>query len=138
MLKVTRDPASAFSEQFKTTTLTSTTKISNQHSFPMAMVSKDTIPLCGDNRVKVILRKPQGLADAKEETVDLSREDGMKVRWCTVFGDKGGEKEGKFEWVGIIKAGQEVTLVAEWEVKCPVDVFWHEGGGNKAPWGNAK
>lgn len=100
----------------------------NQHSFPIAIVSKDTVPLCADKRVKVILRKPEGLVDAKEESVNLSGEDGIKVRWCKVIGDKGGEKEGKFEWVGSVKAGKEISLVTEWEVKCPVDVFWQEDG----------
>jgi hypothetical protein len=47
------------------------------------------------------------------------------VRWGNV-GDKGGEKDGKFEWIGSIEAGKEISLVTEWEVKCPVDVTWFE------------
>jgi hypothetical protein len=122
---------SPFAEQFKTTTVTTTTKISNQHSFPISIVSKDTIPLSNDPRVKVILKKPEGLVNAKEKTVDLDRDDGMKVKWGKAVNDKGGEREGKFEWIGTISAGKEVVLVTEWEVKCPADVYWVEEGNKR-------
>jgi hypothetical protein len=126
--KFVRDPVASFAEQFKTKTFTSTTKISNQHSFPISIVSKDTVPLCEDKRVKVILRKPEGLVDTKGEALDLRRGDGVKVRWGKVINDKGGEKEGKFEWVGTIPGGKDAILITEWEVKCPVDVDWTEDG----------
>lgn len=124
--KVVRDPVASFVEQFKTTTFTSTTKISNQHSFPISIVSKDTVPLCDDKRIKVILRKPERLLDTDGTAVDLKREDGIKVKWGKVVDDRGGEMEGKFEWVGTIPGGKDATLVTEWEVKCPIDVDWVE------------
>jgi hypothetical protein len=66
--------------------------------------------------------------------VDLQKEHGVKVRWGKSINDKGGEKEGKFEWVGTIAGGKDVVLVTEWEVKSPVDVDWLESGA-KGPRG---
>jgi len=131
--KFVMDPVASFVEQFKTTTFTSTTKISNQHSFPISIVCKDAVPLCEDKRVKIILRKPGGLVDTKDEAVDLKREDGMRVRWGKVIDDKGGKKDGMYEWAGTIPGGKDVVLVTEWEVKCPLDVYWVRDVGVQPP-----
>lgn len=81
--------------------------------------------MCNDKRLKVILRKPKDLADAKAgQVVDLN--DGLKVRWTDVVEGKGGEKEGQFEWLWKVEAGAKVTLDAEWEVKAPSDISWYE------------
>jgi hypothetical protein len=78
-----------------------------------------------DKRIKVILRKPDGLADAKDgKWLDLKK-DGLKVGWGKMVGGKGGEKEGKFEWLWKVEAGAKVTLESEFEVKAPADVRWN-------------
>jgi hypothetical protein len=79
-----------------------------------------------DKRAKVILRKPEGLADAKDgQVVDL-KDDGLKVSWEKMADGKGGEKEGKFEWRWKVDGGAKVMLEAKWEVKAPADVNWAE------------
>lgn len=85
------------------------------------------IPTSDDKRVKVILRRPEGLAGAKDgEVVDLSgsaaSNAGLKVGWETLVDGKGGEKEGKFEWKWNVDSGAKVTLEAEWDVKAPADI----------------
>jgi len=78
-----------------------------------------------DKRIKVILRKPVGLADAKDgQVVDM--QNGLKVSWEKVVDGKGGEKEGRFEWLWKVDAGSQVKMEAEWEVKAPADVKWAE------------
>ena len=39
---------------------------------------------------------------------------------------KGGEKDGMYEWVCGIAAGQKVQLEARWDVKAPESVRWEE------------
>ena len=45
----------------------------------------------------------------------------VSVKWSKLGADgKGGEKEGKYEWVvGSLKAGAEIQLVSEWDVQAP-------------------
>ena len=72
------------------------------------------------------MRKPKGLADAKDgEIVDL-KDDGLKVTWEAMIDGKGGEKEGKYEWKWKVGSGAKVNLESEWEVKVPGDVAWVE------------
>jgi hypothetical protein len=83
-----------------------------------------SVMISQDKRVKVHLRKPDGLVDAKDgQVVDLKKlKEGLKVRWSSLVDGKGGEKEGRFE----VNAGASVTVQSEWEVKAPADVDWHE------------
>ncbi|RPD54842.1 hypothetical protein L226DRAFT_616499 [Lentinus tigrinus ALCF2SS1-7] len=124
------EPARSFTEPTKTTTRTVTTTASNKHSFDIAnLVIRDTIPLGNeDANIKVMLRKPDGLAqtkDGEEVTVNLAGEvkEG-KVRWSKVENGKGGEKDGMYEWVLAVPAGKKVTLEAEWAIKAPSNVKW--------------
>jgi hypothetical protein len=89
---------------------------------------RDVLPLSEDKRVKIILRKPDGLADAKDgQVVDLKAPNqGLKVRWSPLVDGKGGEKEGRFEFGGKVDAGAKVTVECQWEVKAPADLMWHE------------
>lgn len=85
--------------------------------------------MCDDKRVKVILRKPDGLADAKDgQIVDLKAVGtGLKVMWTKVAGDgAGGEKEGRFEWRWKVDAGAQAVLLSEWEVKAPAEMLLSE------------
>ena len=100
---------------------------------------QDVIPTCDDKRVKVLLRKPEGLANAKdgeEVLVDKGKEDGPKIMWEKLVDGKGGEKEGKFQWKGSVKAKDKLELEAQWDVKGPADVNWVEfilDGGPEPP-----
>jgi hypothetical protein len=50
------------------------------------------------------------------------------MRWSKVVDGKG-RKEGLFEWVVEVEAGEELTIETEWDVKCvkvPVSLRWFE------------
>jgi hypothetical protein len=105
------------------------TTIHNKHRFLLSdLIIRDVIPMSADKHIKVLLRKPEGLVDAKDgHVVDLKKlNDGLKVRWSPLVDGKGGEKEGRFEFLWKVDAGAKVTVVSEWEVKAPADTFWHE------------
>jgi hypothetical protein len=53
--------------------------------------------------------------------------EGLKVRWSPLVDRKGGEKEGRFEFLWKVDAGAKVTVVSELDVKAPADAAWHEG-----------
>ncbi|THH11349.1 hypothetical protein EW146_g8074 [Bondarzewia mesenterica] len=125
--KLTTAQASAFTEQFNTTTYTSRVTVHNQHNFALGtFIIRDALPVSDDEkRVKVILRRPSVLAEAKEgEKCDVK--DGLKVRWMKAKDGKGGRKEGMFEWIWNVDAGKEVTIETEWDVKASADVRWVE------------
>jgi hypothetical protein len=79
--------------------------------------------LTADKRIKVILRKPAGLADTKDGEWDLLKDEGFKVGWGKVVGGKG-EQEGKFDWLWKVDGGKRVCSKLEFEVKAPADVHW--------------
>lgn len=128
----TTSTASSFVEQYKTTTYTSTTTITNRHTgdYPIQIVERSSLPVASpqDTRIKVFLKEPEGLAEGEEGSdIDLGRLDGFKVKWGTdVDESKDGKKSGKFIWCGTIDPGKEVVLVSKWEVRAPVDVEWIE------------
>jgi len=121
---------SSFVEQYKTTTYVSTTTLRNRHKgdYPATVVERSSIPIApvDDPRIKVFLKKPEGLATAGEGVeVDLGRRDGFRVKWGRDLEQtKDGKKEGKFIWYGTISPGEEVVLVSEWDVRTPVDGEW--------------
>ena len=126
--RVTKNEGGAFTEATHTTTHTTKILIHNKHAFVLHdLVVRDVIPTCEDKRTKVVLRKPDGLAHAKDgQEVTLSETGGVKVKWEKLVDGKGGEKEGKFEWLGSVKAKDKLALEAEWEVKGPADTFFAE------------
>ena len=121
---------SSFVEQYTTTTYVSTTTLRNQHTgdYPINIVERSSIPIASadDQRIKVFLKGPEGLATVGDGVeVDLGRSDGFKVMWGRDLEEtKNGKKEGKFIWYGTILPGQEVDLVSEWVVRAPVDAGW--------------
>lgn len=128
-IKTVRNNSGTFAEASNTTTYTTSSIIHNKHRFPLSeIIVRDVLPLSEDKRVKIILRKPDGLADAKDgQVVDLKANDqGLKVRWSPLVDGKGGEKEGRFEFMGKVDAGAKVTVECQWEVKAPADLMWHE------------
>jgi len=143
----TTSTASSFVEQYKTTTYTSTTTITNRHTgdYPIQIVERSSLPVASpqDTRIKVFLKKPEGLAEGEEGTdIDLGRPDRFRIKWGTdVDESKDGKKSGKFIWYGSVEPGREVVLVSQWEVRAPVEVEWTErtsvGCKNFQPQGRA-
>ncbi|THH08575.1 hypothetical protein EW146_g8944 [Bondarzewia mesenterica] len=129
--KLVEAKASAFVEQFNTTTYTSRMTIHNRHAFALDnFILRDALPISDDeDRVKVILRRPAALAemsdDGKECNVKIEGGE-AKVRWRKCEDGKSGKKDGFFEWVCRVEAGKEVVVETEWEVKAPVDLRWVE------------
>ena len=135
----------AFSEQWASTEYSCRTTITNSHPFALrALVIRDSVPVSEDGeRVNVVLRRPAGLADLEqgkelelgaeeeeEEGEGEARAEGSKVkrtvRWSKSVDGKGGRKEGLFEWVVDVGAGEQVTIDTEWDVKAPVSLRWVE------------
>jgi hypothetical protein len=110
--------------------------VTNRHPFACKLVVRDGMSVSEDKkRVSVVLRHPEGLAEMgqEEEGVILSAKDcgregdgEQRVRWSKVVDGKGGKKEGLFEWVIDVEAGEELTIETEWDVKAPVSLRWIE------------
>ncbi|CDO75131.1 hypothetical protein BN946_scf185010.g56 [Trametes cinnabarina] len=133
--KTEHEPRRNFAEPQKTTTRTMVTTITNRHNFDIEeLVVREAVPLGSENdKVHVVLRKPAGLAEAKDGQVIVDHAEGddeeavkPKVRWTEAKDGKGGEKDGLFEWICAIPAGKEVTLKAQWDVKSPSELDWAE------------
>ena len=127
-----QEPPRNFAEPTKTTTRTVTATVLNNHQFDIhSLVVRDAIPLADDDaKVKIMLRKPEGLARAKDDE-EVSVEVGgdatdVKIRWMKIVNGKGGEKDGMFEWVCGVPVGKEVKLEAEWDVKAAANLKWEE------------
>ncbi|KAG6855766.1 hypothetical protein H0H87_011135 [Tephrocybe sp. NHM501043] len=121
-----KSDAGSFSEAQNTTTYTTKIMIYNKHGFLLPdLLVRDAIPTIDDKRAKVILRMPEGLADAKdgEEVTVKGEGDVVRVGWT-------GEKEGKFAWRVNVKAKDKVVLESRWELKAPADTLWYEGMAN--------
>ena len=118
------------SEATQTASYMTKITVHNKHTFVVPdLVVRNVIPTCDDERVKVLLQKPESLAnmkDGQEVLVDKDKEDGPKPMWEKVVDGKGGEKEGKFQWKGSVKAKDKLLLEAQWDVEGPADVTWFE------------
>ena len=106
--------------------------MTNGHQLDIAqLVVRDAIPLGDEDRkLKGVLRKPEGLARAKDgEEVAVALEGearDVRVRWTEVEDGKGGEKDGIYEWVCSVPGGKTVRLEAEWDVRSPGNLQWGE------------
>ncbi|KAJ7239375.1 hypothetical protein B0H12DRAFT_1237581 [Mycena haematopus] len=125
--KTVTSQGGSFQEVFNTTTYNTKITIHNKHGFALTdLVVRDIIPTCDDKRAKVLLRKPVGLADAKDGEVVKLTPPGLKVMWGKTWDGRAGEKDGRFEWAWSVEGGAKVVLEAEWELKAPADVVWVE------------
>ncbi|KDR78599.1 hypothetical protein GALMADRAFT_244048 [Galerina marginata CBS 339.88] len=126
--KTVKSDEGTFSEVTNSTTYTTKISIHNKHQFDITdLIVREVIPTSDDKRAKVILRKPAGLAGAKDGAVVDLKNDGLKVGWEPVVDSgKGGEKEGRFEWKWKVGSGAKVNLEAEWEIKVPGETPWVE------------
>jgi hypothetical protein len=112
---------SAFAERTRTVPYTVRTTIENRHRFALpGLVVRDAVPLAGeDTRVHVVLRKPVGLADAKESDA-IAVDGNVTVSWA-----KGGQKVGQVVWkTGAMESGAKVALEMEFEVRGPPEMQW--------------
>ncbi|KAK7055911.1 hypothetical protein R3P38DRAFT_2849558 [Favolaschia claudopus] len=125
--KTVTSQGGSFQEVFNTTTYNTKITIHNKHPFALTdLVVRDIIPTCDDKRAKVLLRKPEGLADAKDGQVVKVGQTGLKVMWGKTADGRPGEKDGRFEWAWNVEGGAKAVLEAEWELKAPTDVAWVE------------
>ncbi|KAF7335446.1 hypothetical protein MVEN_02197900 [Mycena venus] len=125
--KTVTSQGGSFQEVFNTTTYNTKITIHNKHPFALTdLVVRDIIPTCDDKRAKVLLRKPEGLADAKEGEVVKLAPPGLKVMWGKTSDGRLGEKDGRFEWAWSVDGGAKAVLEAQWELKAPADVAWVE------------
>ncbi|RPD54841.1 hypothetical protein L226DRAFT_539362 [Lentinus tigrinus ALCF2SS1-7] len=121
-----------FVDPSKTDIRTLTTTVMNGHTVDITgIIVRDAVPLGDeDAKIKVTLQKPEGLSAAKEgEVVSVSTGSDLKdvkVRWTAVKDGRGGEKDGLYEWVCGIPAGDQVTLQAEWTARGPAVTQWEE------------
>ena len=140
---------SASSEKWSATTYRSCTTVTNRHPFALReLVVRDNVPVSEDEkRTCVVVRYPAGLAELEQKgelqvgTDDSEREgkdekqktqtQTRMVRWSKVVDGKGGKKEGLFEWVVEVEAGEEITIEAEWDVKVPVSLGWFKRVRNR-------
>ncbi|KAI0696449.1 hypothetical protein BC835DRAFT_1342447 [Cytidiella melzeri] len=101
------------------------TYITNNHPFSIdSLIVRDALPLAVFDIIKVTLKKPEGLAEAKaEEEIKVS--DNIKVRWSGTT-DKSEGIEGRYEWLVSLDAGKGCTLETEWEVQAPINTSWKE------------
>jgi uncharacterized protein (TIGR02231 family) len=128
---------SAFSEQWDTMAYRSRTTVTNRHPFALReLVVQDGVPVSEDEKsVNVVLRHPACLAELEQgEELQIGAKDGGKegksktqtVRWGKQVDGKGGKKEGLFEWVVEVGAGEELTIETEWDVQAHVLLRWIE------------
>ncbi|KAH9948604.1 hypothetical protein B0H21DRAFT_890433 [Amylocystis lapponica] len=130
------DTLHPFPEPTNRTTFTVRTVVANRGTRAVpALVVREVVPLSEDGRISVVLKQPNGLAEAKdgedvvvedEESTRGGRETQKRARWGKVVDGRGGEKAGVFEWISAVDPGESVTFVAEWEARAPVSVAWEE------------
>jgi uncharacterized protein (TIGR02231 family) len=136
-VRVAKRADDAGPDQWAATTYCSRMTVTNQHPFALReLVIRDGLPVSENEKcISVVLRHPAGLAELEQgEECDVGAKDGgqegkgkkQSVRWSKVVGGKGGKKEGLFEWVVEVGAGEELTIDTEWDVKAPVSLKWSE------------
>ena len=131
------EAARSFAEASKTTTHTARITVLNGHTFDVdGIIVRDVLPHGdADAKILVTLRKPEGLALAKDgEEVALQMMDeslNVNARWTKVEDGKGGEKDGMFEWVCRVGSGKKLELEAEWDIKTPGALEWEEKTATK-------
>lgn len=121
-----------------------TTVINTGADTVKGLVIRDVFPILGASdadHLNVSLRQPQALLNVSAAGQDIdvmahvvigetnrTRLEGLKrtVRWEKKEGKSGGRDEGKYEWVVDILSNEEITIVAEWDVKVPSGWRWHE------------
>ncbi|KAI0091278.1 hypothetical protein BDY19DRAFT_904726 [Irpex rosettiformis] len=99
--------------------------VTNNHPFPINnLIIRDTLPLAMHD-VKIVLRKPKGLADAKAgEKVKVA--DNVNVEWSRKVQGSQDPVLGKYEWLVRLEGDSSCTLEAEWEIQSVSNSVWEE------------
>lgn len=148
-IKRTTAAASAFTEQYTTTTFVSVIKVHNRHAFAIdKIILRDALAVSDDEKkVKVLLKRPTSLLSMAELEGAEDSDDAIKgaeskgkgaegrencvAKWQEAKDGKGGRKDGLFEWIcEDIEAGKEISVETEWDVRAPADVKWVEVSGH--------
>jgi hypothetical protein len=120
----TEGAGGAFMERHNSSVYTTRIAVANKHKFAVeGVVVRDSIPTVSDvaeGRAKVLLVKPDGLAEAGAGAGAEVRVQHGRARWC----EGGGDEEGKYEWLCDIEAGKEVSFESQFEVRAPADIRW--------------
>lgn len=119
-------PRNLFGAPVKTSTFTAETVIENKNSFSVTdLIIHDALPIASEDGVTVELKRPDGLADARgDQLIEVDKT--TKLRWSKLIDGKGGETEGKYEWLVTVNAGKSITLKAKWEVRSPEMTTYEE------------
>ncbi|EKM77956.1 hypothetical protein AGABI1DRAFT_107741, partial [Agaricus bisporus var. burnettii JB137-S8] len=121
--KVTKEGTKAFADPLDIMTYTTTITAHNTHRFAIEnIIVRDAVPTSADNqRIKVVLQKPQALIEAKEgvfvEAKESRGDDEAKelmVKW-----EK--EQDGLYEYKWRINAEDKVKFESVFDVKAPSD-----------------
>ena len=144
--RTTSTTGSAFAAQTTCATYRQRIKVQNTHTFPIKdLLLRDAVPLPfaenqqqqpgvaaanqNNSNIKVVLKEPAGLSEARAgEAIEVKKKTGTKlganssakVRWEGRTGDK----DGKYQWVLCLGAGEEVEVESEYEVRAPSDFSW--------------
>ncbi|KAJ3569897.1 hypothetical protein NP233_g4752 [Leucocoprinus birnbaumii] len=125
--KVTKEGTHTFAEPIDITTYTTSITVHNTHPFSIENFSiRDALPVSGnDKRIKVLLRKPKELVEAKEDNfVEVKDQgevgdgnSGLQVKWKK-------EKEGIYEYRWKIGASGSLKLETVFDIKAPSDLAY--------------
>ncbi|KAF5359447.1 hypothetical protein D9756_002930 [Leucocoprinus leucothites] len=124
---VTKEGTHKFAEAIDVTTYTTTVTAQNTHPFAIENLAiRDAVPISGsDKRIKVLLRKPEELVEAKEgefvevkDSGDAGVESNLLVKW-----EK--EQDGLYEYRWKIDANDTVKFETVFDVKAPSDITYY-------------
>ncbi|EKM77950.1 hypothetical protein AGABI1DRAFT_129739 [Agaricus bisporus var. burnettii JB137-S8] len=127
--KVTKEGSGSFADVANITTYTTTIKVENKRPFSIDnLIIRNALPVTQDNRVRVVLRKPKELIEAKEGVLvkvkgeETTEEEGEekddkypKVKWTK-------EKTGLYEYHWRVDADEEIQLESIFEMKASADL----------------
>jgi hypothetical protein len=126
--KVTKEGSGSFADVANVTTCTVAIKVQNKHPFPIDnLIIRNALPVTEDKRVRVVLRKPKELIEAKEgvlvkirkeESTEAEDEEGKcpKVKWTK-------EKTGLYEYHWRVDADDKIELETVFEMKASTDLL---------------
>ena len=115
-----------FGERKYITKYTVRTYITNNHPFPISnLIVRDALPLAPYDNVKVVLRKPEGLAEARAgEKIRVAGN--VNVEWSRKSRGSLSSVEGKYKWLVSLEGNKGCTLETEWEIQSSSDSLWEE------------
>lgn len=130
--KVVKEGSGSFTDVANITTYTVTIKVQNKHPFPINnLIIRNALPVTEDKRVRVILRKPKELIEAKEGVLVKIKEEELetaeeepgadeeekcaRVKWTK-------EKTGLYEYHWRVDGDDKIELETVFEMKASTDL----------------